>query len=95
MVVVASLRAAFRVAAGLGAPVDRVNASAVENVREPLAGEQNPLRLSVDPSPVQGGVETAPAPAVDRSETQVRRRWNVASGEDHVGELEEGIHPPL
>ena len=61
-----------------------------------MAGEQVTQRLGVDLSPVQGGVEAAPATTMRRLEAQMSRRSGGAiGGEDGVGEFEEGVAPAV
>ena len=91
MVVVSSVRAAFRIAARPSAPVHHLYASATGVFREWQSGEQIPHHLSVDPSAIQGGVEATPATTKDTREAQVKERRDASSGRDGVADFEEGV----
>ena len=73
MVIISPFGAALGVAAGPRAAVYRVDSGAVGIIFEWVARQQVPQRLRVHAPAIQGGVEAAPAPAVDRREAQVGR----------------------
>ena len=61
-----------------------------------MAGEQPPQSFGVDPSPIQRGVEAAPAATMRCLEAQVNgRRDGGVRSEDGVGELEESVAPAV
>jgi len=62
---------------------------------ERVAGEQAPQSLGVDPSPVQSGVEAAPATLMRCLEAQMYGRGESVSGEEGVGEFEESVGPAM
>jgi len=63
---------------------------------ERMAGEQTAQGLGVDPSPVEGRVEAAPAATMRCLEAQVDgRREGALRGEDGLGEFEEGVTPTV
>jgi hypothetical protein len=93
MVVVAALRAAFRVAARPDAHVHGVDGSAV--LGEGVTSERLTQGSFIDPSFAQRGVQAAPAATMQRFEAQVNGRRNGVRGEEGVGELEGGIGPAV
>jgi hypothetical protein len=61
-----------------------------------MAGEQSAQGFGVDPSPVEGRVEAAPAATMRCLEAQVDGRGDgTVRGEDGVGEFEEGVAPAV
>ena len=92
MVVVSSLRARLRVAAGPHRDVHSVDRrSTGVPVSEGMPREQAPQTSFVHASPTERGVEATPAAPMDRRQAQVYWRGDGARGEDGVGEFEEGV----
>ena len=91
MIVVSAIGTGLRIAAGPHAHVHRVD----RRVRpfEWVVDEQVPQSLGVDPSAIQRGVEATPAATVRCLETQMDWGRDSVSGEEGVGDLEEGIGP--
>src|SRR5215207_2134054 len=96
MVVETTLGAGFCIAARPHAHVHGVDGRfASGSGGERMAGEQPPQSLGVDSSPVQRGVEAAPAATMRRFEAQVNGRRDRLRCEDGVGEFKEGIDPAV
>ena len=92
MVVVPSLGARLRVAAGPHRDIHGVDRRiARASVFEGVPREQVSHPSFVHASHTERGVEAAPAASVDGRQAQVRWRGDGACGEDGVRQLEEGI----
>jgi hypothetical protein len=96
MVVVAALGAALGVAPRPNTHIHGVDGGVFAfSGGERVAGEQAPQSLGVDPSPVQSGVEAAPATLMRCLEAQMYGRGESVSGEEGVGEFEESVGPAM
>jgi len=91
MVVVAALRATLRIAAIPHAHVHGVDGRRRFASGKRMVSEQPPQSLGVDSSAAERVIEAAPPTAMRRLQAQVDRRRYRLSGEEGVGELEEGV----
>jgi hypothetical protein len=94
MIVIAALRAGFRIASRPHAPVHGVDGRFTSCER--ISDEQTPRSLGVDPPSIQSCVKATPAATMGRGfEAQVNRRRDTIRGEDGVSEFEEGVGPTM
>jgi hypothetical protein len=91
MVVEAALRTTFCVAAIPHASVHGVDGRRRFASGKRMVSEQPPQSLGVDSSSAERVVETAPPTAMRRLQAQVDWRGDLLSGEEGVGEFEEGV----